>query len=190
MTPDQNGDVPEHEVWICTRHGRRFHPFAPRVEDIDIADISHALSNIGRYTGHTSRFYSVAQHSVWVSLIVQPAHALAGLLHDASEAYLVDIPRPMKPHFSKYRQWESRLEECIAGKFGFPYPLPLAVKAADNEMLRHEIAWLFEPGSPLWERWGITERPDPELVPWEPGRAMLMFKERYTELTNRKDGAA
>ncbi len=77
--------------WIQVRSGRKFHPLDPRPEDVDINDIAHALSNLCRFTGHCTDFYSVAQHSVIASQIVPPASALAALLHDASEAYMGDI---------------------------------------------------------------------------------------------------
>ena len=176
----------EKDVWICTHSGTQFFPFCPRVTDIHISDISHALSNIGRYTGHTSSFYSVAQHSVWVSYLVPPEHALCALLHDASEAYLADIPRPMKPHFPRYEAWELELENVVAVRFGLPFPHPPSVKAADTFMLRHEIAWLFPPSSPLWQRWEIEGRNAPELFPASPAVAKMLFQTRYRELTEKE----
>src|SRR5271156_4912831 len=81
-------------AWIQTFTGKKFYPFNPKPQDIDIRDIAHALSNICRFTGHTKRFYSVAEHSRNVAKLV-PAHMkLQALLHDASEAYLCDIARP------------------------------------------------------------------------------------------------
>ena len=77
--------------WIQTFQGKAFDPFAPRPADISHFDIAHALSNICRFTGHTNTFYSVAQHSVQVALLVPRPMQLAALLHDASEAYLCDI---------------------------------------------------------------------------------------------------
>jgi uncharacterized protein len=82
--------------WIQTYTGKQFWPLSPLPEDIVIEDIAHALSMQCRFGGHVRTFYSVAQHSVHVSLLVEPQYALWGLLHDAAEAYLVDLPRPIK----------------------------------------------------------------------------------------------
>src|SRR5271165_7548492 len=82
--------------WIQTYTGRVMYPLDPRPEEINIIDIAHALSNLCRFTGHVRTFYSVAEHSVRVSQHCDPKDALWGLLHDASEAYLADMSRPMK----------------------------------------------------------------------------------------------
>src|SRR5574342_1090607 len=81
---------------IITYTGRLFWPLSPRLEDINILDICHALSNQTRFTGHTREFYSVAQHSCLVSDLLPEKFKLDGLLHDASEAYLMDLARPVK----------------------------------------------------------------------------------------------
>ena len=81
---------------MVTYTGKEFYPLDPNPADIDIKDIAHALSNCCRFAGHIKSFYSVAQHSVIVSELCEPENALAGLLHDASEAYLSDIARPVK----------------------------------------------------------------------------------------------
>jgi len=101
--------------YIRTYTGRKFWPLNPQPEDIDIDDIAHALSLVARFTGHTYCFYSVAEHSLYVSTLAVrlamtavrdwPASmrvpyareiALWGLMHDASEAYLCDMPSPIK----------------------------------------------------------------------------------------------
>ena len=78
--------------WLQTYTGIQFWPLDPRPEEIDIQDIAHALSLLCRFNGHCQRFYSVAEHSVHVSTILAPEFGLWGLLHDAAEAYLSDIP--------------------------------------------------------------------------------------------------
>ena len=92
--------------FIGTFSGLRFWPLAPNLEKILVEDIAHALAHQCRFGGHASRFYSVAEHSVHVSQLCLPEHALWGLLHDASEAYLVDLPRPLKllPEFARVPQ--------------------------------------------------------------------------------------
>src|ERR1017187_3227299 len=125
------------DAWIQTFTGRTFPILEPSAEDIDIKDIAHALSNLCRFAGHTSIFYSVAQHSVMVSQNVQPQFSLAGLLHDAPEAYCVDVPRPLKHSgfLDGYAVIEDRIWEAISKKYGLPLMLDPDVKRADNVLL-------------------------------------------------------
>ena len=92
--------------YIQTVSGRRVNPLDPSPDDIDVHDIAVALSNQCRFGGHTRRYYSVAQHACIVSdqMLERGADAqdaLWGLLHDASEAYLVDLPHPLKHRSSR-----------------------------------------------------------------------------------------
>jgi len=80
--------------WIQTYTGKRFWPLDPRPEDVDILDIAHSLSLLCRFTGHTSSFYSVSQHSILVAQEVPKRLRLWALFHDAAEAYIGDIARP------------------------------------------------------------------------------------------------
>lgn len=98
--------------WIQTFLGKPFWPLSPRPEDIDIRDIAHALAMTCRFTGHSQKFYSVAEHSVRVSRIVPAQFALHGLLHDASEAYLCDLSRPIK-HGSTLGAEYCRIEDNL-----------------------------------------------------------------------------
>ena len=105
----------------------------PRPDDIHIKDIAHALSNICRFTGHTSMFYSVAQHSMLVSELVEdPMLRKAALLHDAAEAYIGDVSTPLKRIIEPiYKEIESRLEAAIAERFSISCSKHQAVKQAD-----------------------------------------------------------
>lgn len=148
--------------WIQTVTGGAFSLLDPRPEDVDIEDIAHALSNLCRFGGHTREFYSVAQHSVLVSIALerfQPENRelqLLGLLHDASEAYLIDLPRPIKrmEGFEAYKAREHVVEWAIRERFGLSseWPNVLAVKAADELLLRTECRDLMAPLHPAWTR--------------------------------------
>ncbi len=126
--------------WMQTQSGKRFYPLDPRPEDLDIQDIAHALAMQCRYAGHTSRFYSVAEHCVHVARSLPRELRLAGLLHDASEAYLVDVPRPVKAMLKDYTLMEDLLMGAIARKFGFCWPLAREVHYADEDILNDELA--------------------------------------------------
>jgi hypothetical protein len=172
------------EVWLQTYTGVQFRPLDPQVEDIRIDDIAHALSNQCRFSGHCREFYSVADHSVWVSRIVPPEHALWGLLHDAGEAYLVDLPRPIK-HGSEmgaiYREAENRLMRAVCQRFGLLSAEPTAIRAADQTMLFTEQRDLM--GGPP-KAWRDPVEPLPmTLVPLAPKDAERAFLRRFAELT-------
>jgi hypothetical protein len=107
-------------------------------ELIFLDDIAHALAYQCRFSGHIQTFYSVAEHSLHVAEIVPDEDKLAALLHDASEAYLVDIPAPIKPGLPDYKQIESVVMCAIAEKIGFQYPLSPSIKEADIEALKYE----------------------------------------------------
>lgn len=126
------------EPVIRTFTGIWFNPFEPEEEMICIEDIAHSLSNQCRFGGYLPSFYSVAQHSVLTSLIVSDSQKLAALLHDASEAYLIDIPRPVKKKLSNYAEIENGLMRVIAKKYNFMWPLHEEVKKADEVMLQKE----------------------------------------------------
>jgi hypothetical protein len=127
--------------WISTHSGQRFWPLDARPEDVRIIDIAHALSHLCRFAGHTSRFYSVAQHSVIVSEICgEGPIGLWALLHDASEAYLNDITRPLKHsrELSGYRLIEASVQRAICKRFALEAAEPELVKHVDALVLRAE----------------------------------------------------
>lgn len=125
---------------IRTFNGKYVDVFNPDIDTIDIIDIAHALSNTCRFGGHTYQFYSVAQHSAQVASLnmVPDELKLTALLHDATEAYMCDIPRPIKRNLQEYKKVEDKLMEYIAKKFNLVYPFPDIIKAADNYMLEFE----------------------------------------------------
>ncbi len=181
--------TPTHTDWIQTFTGKQFWPLEPRPEDVCIEDIAHALSMLCRYGGHCEHFYSVAQHSVLVSYACDPADALYGLLHDASEAYLIDLPRPIKRSvgMEAYGFAEVKLLKVILNRFGLYLPEPPSVKRADNALLRTEQRDLMKPAPAAWQdnREGALER---RIYPWMPKDAERAFLLRFEELTSAGSG--
>ncbi len=149
---------------------------------IDIEEIAHSLSNVCRFGGHCKHFYSVAQHSVLVSNLVPEPLALIGLLHDAAEAYLGDIPTPLKIMLPDYKRIEKRVEKYIAKYFGFEYKQIKDVREADHRALFIEKSILF-PDSPHWDIFdGMILKDTEHLVPLPPILAEAAFLERYKKI--------
>lgn len=165
--------------WMQLYSGRRYHPLDPRVEDIDPIDIAHALSMLCRYGGHITHFYSVAEHCVLMSRVVPPEDALAALLHDATEAYVVDVPRPVKRYIPDYKALEERVWLVIAQRFGIDPELPATVHDADNRILRNESSVLMPDNG-----WSSNREFLPVKVEgWLPEKAERMYAARLKELT-------
>ena len=173
--------------YFQTYNGKHVHPLSPSQDEIVIEDVAHSLSQQCRFLGHTDALYTVAQHCVLVSEMVPPGDALWGLLHDASEAYLCDLPAPIKrdPQMEFYRIAEQRLLTCVARKFGLAPEMPQSVKRADKILLATEfrdvtavddLDWIIaecgcEPAESLW------------ITPWPPAVAERRFLARFHELT-------
>lgn len=167
-------------VWFSTYTGRRFFPFEPRPVDVAIEDVAHALAHIGRFNGHTRGFYSVAAHSLHVSMLVPAADAFAGLMHDAAEAYVGDLIRPIKLVFPDFAQVEAGIYRAIALRFGLEESVPPAVHAADDMALHTEARDLFEP-APEWAEPRRADRMR-TLEPSSPGADEAAFLARFAEL--------
>lgn len=171
-------------TWMQTVSGKVFWPIDPRPEELDINDIAHALGMMCRYGGHCNRFYSVAEHSV---LMASYAEANLGteiaqiaLMHDATEAYLSDVIRPVKAHLPNYREIEERLWLCIAERFSLPQVIPDEVHHLDNCILRDEMEALHMP--PPME-WNIpNQRLGVQITGWEPKFAGWAFLGMYQKL--------
>jgi hypothetical protein len=185
--PAANDSAPVRERfgdWMQTFTGRAVYPLDLRPENIDIRDIAHSLSLQCRYAGHVRRFYSVAEHSVHVARYCRqngPEAALEGLLHDATEAYLVDVPRPIKPFLKSYKMMEQRAWAAIAGRFGLAPDLYCeAVHDDDNRILHDERAALM---APCEREWSLTGEPLGVAIEcWGPERAEREFLALFDEL--------
>jgi hypothetical protein len=171
-----------------TASGIAFYPTRPRLQDINIGDIAHALAAVSRFGGHTSSPYSVGQHCHIASQILEgtggPKAALYGLLHDASEAYLGDVPRPLKhlPEFQAYRAAEARLQGAIYIVFGLSrHDEPDNLKLVDRRLLRTEQASLMPPAL-LCEDRNDVEPFSFGIVPWSFDDTRRAFLKRFVML--------
>lgn len=169
--------------WINILSGKHFNFLNITPESICIEDIAASLSNICRFTGHLQDFYSVAQHSVYVSYLVPPEFALEALLHDAAEAYCNDIASPLKALLPDYRRIEKSVESAIAAKFSLPGEMSSQVKNADLIMLATERRdFDIDDGTPWPILEGISARSDVILCPLSPRQARVLFLQRYNAL--------
>ena len=136
------------EPYIETVSGKKLTFLNPNPDDIVIEDIAYALSNQCRFNGHVP-FYSVAQHSVLVSAKCFPSEKLAGLLHDAAEAYLSDIPSPIKQYLPDYQKMEHTLQTAINKKFEVN-TFTDSVKSADKDATYTEAHFLLDSKGKDW----------------------------------------
>ena len=159
---------------IRTFSGLYVNPFEMKESNINIVDIAHSLSNQCRFAGHLPKFYSVAQHCVLCCYRAPKGFKLTALLHDASEAYLLDIPRPIKNQMPFYKEAESRIMELVAVKYGFKYPLSKVIHEIDQNML------IFE-----WENLMLRDiRTGPYYTIQTPEQAELTFLEAFKLLAS------
>ena len=173
--------------WMQTYTGRQFWPLDPRADEVDINDIAHSLSNMCRFAGHVRRFYSVAEHCVrvsWLAPVENPRLALAALLHDATEAYVVDVPRPLKRFLSGYKEIEDRVARAVEERFGLDagsldHP---EVKFWDEVLLATEARDLM--GGESAGKWHLRAAPlSAHIGPWAPEEARDRFRRRFMALS-------
>ena len=174
--------------YITTLRGARINVFDPQPEDFDIEDIAHSLAQTARFRGRCKEFYSVAQHSVYVSYTVQPNKAKAALLHDTPEAYICDMPSPLKPKLPDYMA----LEEMLAGRMELAFGLPIGafsdpdIKLIDKKLQSMEAAQLMDDPSTVFEWAGWPDETifnlDRRFVPWPWKDAKRMFISRFNEI--------
>jgi uncharacterized protein len=175
---------PVETAWIYTYTGKRVYPFEPQRSEFDIRDIAHSLSLLCRFNGHCRNFYSVAEHCCLVSDLLPPPHKLEGLLHDASEAYIGDWPRPLKqaPGVGEmYRLVEDALMQHIALTFNLIYPFYDQIHDADRQLLATEVAQLHLPVPDDWDGLGEVVA-GLRLSCWTPNEAERQFLRRFHRL--------
>lgn len=194
---------------ITTFTGRAFNLCDPTPDMVCIEDIAHHLAMVCRWAGATTDFFSVAQHSVLVSKIVPPVLQRWALLHDAAEAYVGDVTRPLKVLMRQiessvvdrcaFDQIESRIMKCVAQKFDLGWPEPTDLKYYDDQLQNLEARMFVRHDGNLHSRTTgeVTVLPDltaeqriptPYLVPLSPGAAELMFLARYRKIFLDEDG--
>lgn len=176
--------------WLSTLYTPQFHFLNPTPIEVNFKDIAHSLALVCRFGGHCHTFYSVAEHSYLVSLLLgadEGADAvtmLAGLLHDAEEAYLPDIPSPIKVHMPEAQRIYEKLRSVIYWKFGIDGSNVdwVAIKSMDKRICISEAKQLG-----LWNKNWYTPQVEGELprIPplgWTPHKAELLFTQRYKYL--------
>ena len=170
--------------WMQTFTGRAYHHARPQLRSIHLNDIAHALGMICRFGGHTSRFYSVAEHSVLVSQCVPKEHAFVALMHDATEAYVGDMARPLKHAVGRaYTDLEHTAWLAICDEFDMDPELPACVHEADNAVLLAERDALMVLPPPYPWTWAAGLKPAPvQILGLMPPDAKALFRERFWEL--------
>lgn len=174
---------------ILTSGGTYFNFESPWESKIDIVTIAHALAQICRFTGHTSQFYSVAQHCYMASFIVPPELAFAALMHDAAEAYIGDVAKPLKRMLPDYKNIESAVEDAVFHHFcvrGIDDPW---IKRADLIMLATEQRDLMPAHDDNWFAGTDIKPLDEKITPWDSKTAKLKFLQRFNNLEDMRVAA-
>lgn len=133
---------------VTTISGAKFDFDAPR---FDLRDIAHALGNIRRFNGHTNAPWTVRQHSLACNYYASKARKREALLHDACEAYLSDVPTPLKRMLPDYQALEARIDRAMRAAFNLPLEMTQGCREID-ETLFHAEAYEFHPK--LWVELG------------------------------------
>ena len=192
--------------WIETYTGKAFHLLNPQVEEFCMEDVAHALSMICRYNGHAQRHYSVAEHSC---LIADAVHKeirrqssphyippftkggdlhrlrveLSALVHDAAEAYIGDMTRPLKVKMLAFKEVEARIDLKVAEWLGLEYPFAKIIKEYDSRILHDERKQVMSQSTNMWG----TDSLEPigvEVQFWDNKRAKREFTDRFLYLTS------
>ena len=170
---------------VSTRSGRRVALLNPSPAQIVIGDIAHGLAHQCRFNGQTNKFYSVAQHSVLVASILPRELRLAGLLHDASEAYLGDIVQPLKELLPEYQTIEANFCKVLGERFNVNLQPNPAIHQADLIVLATERRDLMPMDSADWSCIsGITPL-SRTIKPLAPEDAAAQFMDLFFKLSKQ-----
>jgi 5'-deoxynucleotidase YfbR-like HD superfamily hydrolase len=174
------------DAWISTYSNAKFYLLNPTKDMICIEDIAHALSHVCRFGGHVSRFYSVAQHSIFVSERCSPEIQLEGLMHDSTEAYYGDMVRPLKYLMPNYQELENKLHHLINRKFKLKYNKKVRdeIKKWDNIALVTEKRD-FKHGA-LWDNYNDIIPDENRIKALSPKQAEKLFLKRFEELSKQR----
>lgn len=175
--------------FVATFTGRAFFPLAPKPEAITIIDIAHHLSNQVRYNGSARVFYSTAQHCCLLTDYVeknvqnvQPIDCLQMLMHDAAEAWLIDVPRPIKQHMPQYRKWDYDVTMCVRSWLGLDgVPIPSWQDEFDSRIIADEREQIMNPSQLDWQH--DVEPLGVLIEPWEPALAEQQFLMRWSHFS-------
>lgn len=171
--------------------GKPFYPNDPQPDEMCIIDIAHSLSNQCRYNGHTRRFYSVAEHSVLVTEMVAAQTddidlIRQALMHDAPEAYVGDIIRPLKLQLTEWESFEQPVWEAVCKRFGIPVEMNSIVHEMDYAACAIEKRDLMN--NSLGVCWGSLPDPDPKfsVIGLPPEEAKQLFLDKFYSMFEDK----
>ena len=169
--------------YVSTFLGNRFFLTQPHIDDVAIEDIAHGLAYQCRFNGQTRAFYSVAQHSLMVMALVPDHLRFSALLHDAAEAYLGDMVKPLKNLFPEFSVIEARVMEIIGHRFSVDLAhLDPAIKRADLIALATEKRDLMPHSTEAWANLDGVEPLASVITPLSPQEAKLTFLAAFADL--------
>ena len=172
-------------AFVTTYSGVRFFVEDCNIKDVPIEDIAHALAMNCRFNGHLDQFYSVAQHSVIVSHLVPSEHRMTALLHDVSEAFLPDMPRPFKQYIHGFEEYEDRIQRAVADCYNTEYPLPESVWHIDKNIVRDEAEAMYRV-PPGWIEYYESVAGREWFMKLSPMQAMHYFLDRFYYLESER----
>ena len=178
-------------AWIQSRDGHVVDLLMPQLSALKIEEVAHSLARINRFSGHTKTFagYNVAQHSVLVARHLEPAFQFAGLMHDAHECTIGDVPSPVKWALEElgggaaFQELDNRMSRAVRRRFKVHMSdeSKIAVREQDLRALvteRRDLMgdfearpWKFD--APPWED---------RIVPWDIPKSERIFLEMYEQL--------
>lgn len=196
------------DFWIRTVSAKKFYPMAPHLNQYDIADIAHATAHNNRYNGHMDHAYSVGQHSVLVSeqvlkmwdakkfwdseygsdewMTERAIVGLQALLHDATEAYMPDMPSPIKLCLPDFMAMEDRIKDSIMEAFDLPHEFHPLIEEVDKGIRGSEIKWLFTAlkGDDVW----ADDIYEIVITPWPVAYTKARFLAAFNLLESERYG--